>query len=301
MALEHPVYVLVGSEAVQRRYLLGRLKQQAGEWERVDLSKTEMIDLMQPSLLASPDSPLVRVVAGYSALKPAARKQLAAGIEEMGEGLHLAICVDRLGGKDPIRAAVPEEAVVSLAAPKRGQFEAWLTRQARLFGVGIDQTGAQEMVERIGEDTEALASELLRISATGNINADTVRRLTPKSSSTQAWGWVDALAEGKDGARELKDCEESGIEPLMMLGALAKRLTLVAWVKKADKESSGAADYPWKLAGQLAKRTSDSQLRHMLLMVAKAEQQLKGQSLLEGYTVLARLGQEIAYSPSSNT
>lgn len=301
MALEHPLYVLVGSESVQRRYLLSRLKQQSGAWERIQAADSDPADLLQPSLLSNHESPLVRVLEGYSSWKPAQRKELAGAAQQLGEGLNVVVCVDRLGAKDPIRSAIPDEAIVSLDSPKRGQFPSWLMRQAKLNGTALDSRAAEEMVSRIGEDTEALYSEMIRLGGLGEISLEQVQRLTPQAAGVQAWGWVDALAGREDGRRQLAECERSGLEPLMMLGALSKRLCLIAWTKLADRESAGASGYPWKLAQEAGRQWEREDLREALLLVAEAEKNLKGQSQLAGYTTLARLGRKLAQSPSSNT
>jgi len=293
-ALEYQVYVLVGSEPVQRRYLLQRLREQAGSWERMSVAKCSMTEILQSSLLADPENPLVRVLEDYSSLKSAERKELAAGLKLLAAGLNLIICVDRLGAKDPLRLAIPKEAIVSVSTPKRGQFVSWLMRQGRLSGISLEESAAIELVERIGENTEALAAELTRLGCLVKVTNDLVIRLTPHSAGSQAWGWVDALAARQPATKQLADCEASGLEPLMMLGALSKRLCMIAWTEVANQKSAQANDYPWKLAVRAAGKWPQLELRQALLNVAACQQQLKGQSRLTGYTLLARLDQQLS-------
>ena len=302
MGLEYPIYVLVGSEPVQRRHMLSRLREQSGSWERVQAESIGPAELLQPSLFANAESPLVRVIEGYSSWKPAQRKQLAQSLDQLGQGLNLIVCVDRLGAKDPLRAALDDKAVVALPAPKRGGFEKWLANHARLSGVPLDKAAAAAMVANIGENTEALAAELARLAgAFEKVDSQLIEKFTDKRHESQAWGFVDAVIEGSSQGGQLAECEASNLEPLLLLGALSKRLCLISWVQIADQESAGAADYSWRLARQAAKRWPRERLTEALSQVAKAEQQMKGLSGLSGYTILARLQAELGYSPSSKT
>lgn len=302
MALEHPIYVLVGSEPVQRGYLLKRLRDQSGSWEKVSAKELDPSEVTQASLLADPDRPMIRVIEDYEAWKPKQRKEMGALASQLGQGLNVVICASRLGPKDPIREAVDEQAIVKLSSPRPGAYPEWLCRQARLMGVPISGDTAELLVDRLGEDTQSLCSEIERLSPMGEVNRELVDRFTPALAHSQAWGWVDAVVGGQTADSLLSDCEASGLEPLMILGALSKRFCLLTWVKLADQQSSGTKDYPWRLAQRAAKGWSDPALRDALSSIGKAEEEMKGKSQLEGYTQLARLSHQLAYSAaSSNT
>ena len=301
MALDHPIYVLVGSEPVQRRYLLKRLKEQSGAWEKLSAKEVDPSETAQASLLADPEKPLVRMVEDYEAWKPAQRKEMASLADQLGDGLHIVICAGRLGPKDPIRGAVEEQAIVKLAAPKRGDFPNWVESQARLLGVQIDSPAARALVDRIGESTDSLSAELLRLQPMGPVSRETVERFTPHQAGSEAWDWIDSLVAGRVNDKELALCESSGLEPLMLLGALSKRFCLLCWVKIADQQSAGAKDYPWRLAKGAARDWSLPALKEALASIAYTEQQMKGKSQLDGYTQLGRLSRRLAQSASSKT
>ena len=301
MALDQPIYVLSGSEPVQRRYLLGRMKETAGEWERFQASETEPSELMQLSLMANLEEPLVRVLDGYESWTPKQRKQLAAIGSEF-EGISIVVLANKLGAKDPLRLGLPDSTIIEIESPKRGAFESWLGRQAKIRGIQLADDAARELVIRVGENTELLTSEMKKVAAAhqGQVSLAAVRSLTPLIAQDLAWPWVDSLLAGSNGLKLLAGCEAAGIEPLMMLGALSNRLTLVAWVHLADQQSAGAKDYSWRLAKSASAKWPPSQLNEALRKVAEVDADIKGQSRLGSFLQLARLGNYLANQSSSS-
>ena len=297
MALQSSCYVLVGNEPVRRRHLLERLRSQAGSWERVSATNTSPQEVLTGNLLSDPDSPLIRVVEDYTKWTAAQRKVLTKTLKDgITPGLCIVVLIDRLGAKDPIREAVTGDSLIQLEQPAKGRYASWVVRQARLSGVGIDNPAAELLVGLLGEDTEALASELSKLSLLGDTaTQEIIRSAVQGQPRSQIWGWIDALTTGR--RREalvcLAACEVAEEAPIALLGALQNRLLGIAWAGLMNQSQSGMKDYPWRQAQTALRSGWDHQrIQSALLSIIQLDGELKGLSNLDGYTQLARLSSQ---------
>lgn len=306
MALAHPCYVLIGSEPVRRRHLLARLSGHAADVERFSAAKSGPLDVWQPSLLADPDRPLLRVVTEYPKWTPAQRKQFAAACAAPVPGICCVVLCDKLGAKDALRGAVPDEALISMEAPKPGEFADWCMRQARLAGAQMDSAAARKLVARAGERTEALASEIekLTVASSGEpITEQLVGRLVAAEQQTSSWAWADAVIarDRRSAVAALAEAELAGQQPLALTGVLHGRLLNIAWVHAGVRaEQVAAKPYPFKLAAQAARSDwPKDRAVAALRALCELEAGLKGGCQLNAWTQLARFSAQTASTRSS--
>jgi DNA polymerase III delta subunit len=297
MALEQSLYVLVGSEPVRRRYLLDRLRSQAGSWETHSASDIGPEELLMGSLLLDPQAPLVRMLTDYAKWSPAQRKAFAAEIQtlEPGSGLCVVMTIDRLGAKDVLHGAIPDGSLIQIEQPARGRYADWVGRQAQLSGVGLPAGWPDRLVEMIGENTEALAAEIDKASLLaqdGKVSAADMQQIVSPVAQSAVWIWADALMEGNKpkALQALGACEGAEDAPLALLGALWNKVLGIAWAHQLSQEQSGMKDYPWRKTKELIGAGWDkNRTSKAIQSLAEIEAGLKGASGLDGYTQLARL------------
>jgi len=294
MALQYPVMVLVGNDPVRRRQLLARLKAQAGDWQHVSAADVQPLDLLQPNLLCDPDRPLVRVLSNYPKWTAAQRKQLAKAAGSVPDGVAVVIVCDKLGDKDPIRGALAAEAIVESAAPQAGRYLPWIERQAELAGVSIQRDAAQELLRRVGERNEQLASELSKLAAASDgqpITVQLVGDLVAGTVEVKPWDWADAMIDGERAAamRHLAACEQVGDQPLALTAVLHGRLINMAFAHAGlNAQTAGVKPYPWRIAQQAAHGAWPAdRVKRALVQLVELEAGLRGGSMLPPATLIA--------------
>ncbi|MGI9019381.1 MAG: DNA polymerase III subunit delta [Solirubrobacterales bacterium] len=158
------------------------------------------------ALTALPPDVTVVLVAREEPPKVRAPKALAAGVEKAGGD------------------------VLEFAAPKARQLPAWLDAEARRRGIAIDHDAAQLLVERMGESTVRLGSELDRLATWagdgGVVEREDLEAMIADTSEEVAWALTDALldrsAAGAVAAAERLTGQGEAVTPLIY--AAAKRL-----------------------------------------------------------------------------
>ncbi len=291
------VYVIAGEEPAGRRQALAKLRARSGDWEHVSLATAGPEALMAPTLLSSPDRPVVRVAEDYPKWKPAQRKALAKIAAQPSPGVAAVILVKSLGAKDPLAQALPAARVISLKAPAAGGHAAWLESLAARDGVTLEPGAAAEIVSRAGESTSLLACELDKLAACaggGPVTVDLARGLVAVTPAAQAgWGWTDMIIAGRrqEAFRLMGGLEAQGESPLALTAVLAGRLALIAWVHLGvSAEQAGAKPYPWKLAVQAAKGGwGPGRVAEAIAATGACERAIKGASHLPPWAEAGRL------------
>lgn len=292
MALQ-AVYAIIGSEPVAIKQALGQLRAEAGAWEEHDAAAVKPPELCSPSLLTDPERPLVRVLSNYPAWGQSQRKQFAELVEELPPGLCVVVLLKQLGVKDPLREVLGQGQLIEAIAPRRGGYARWLQRHADRRGIRLQAQAAERLVELVGEDTAALASELDKLHAVasdGEITSDLVQQLVGRQSEVAAWGWVEAMMRGDvpQALRELAELERCEAEPLQLTGALTSRLLTIAWVQLGlSAEQAQVKPYAWRKAREAVEgRWDRARIRLALRRLAALEEQLKGASALPAQALL---------------
>lgn len=293
-AIKHPVYALVGEEPVRRRQLLDRLRVLAGDVERVSASDRSPDDVAQSTLLADPDTPLIRIVDNYAAWKPAQRKRMAEIAADMLPGVVVIILAKTLGAKDPLRSALPADAVLSCAAPDTRGFPAWAVEYAKASGATLDRDAAAELLARVGERTAKLSAEIDKLAAAASdrrVTAEIVRALTDSAVERDGWALTDAIVAGDrvTAFEQLAALEGGSLSPLALTGALSSRLVPIAWCALGvSMQDAGAKPYAWRKAQDAVRAGwTAERVRATLLSLADCEAQLRGGSTLPEWVVFA--------------
>jgi len=131
----------------------------------------------------------------------------------------LADAVEAVGGK-----------VLAYAAPKPRDLPRWLVAEAARRGFALAPDGAQLLVERMGEATTRLATELDRLALwagpEGTVERADLERMVADTSEEVAWALSDALVD-RDPAAALAAAErlaDQGEAITPMIYQAAKRL-----------------------------------------------------------------------------
>jgi DNA polymerase III subunit delta len=160
-------------------------------------------------------------IAALGALPPGVTVVLVAHEEppKMRVAKKLATAVEEAGGE-----------VINYEAPKARQLPAWLREEARRRGFELESDAATLLVERLGEGTTRLATELDRL-ATWAVPGEAVTRedldrMVADTSEEASWALSDAILD-RDPAAALAAAErlaDQGSSVTPMVYAVAKRL-----------------------------------------------------------------------------
>ncbi len=121
--------------------------------------------------------------------------------------------------------------------PTGPQLERWVERRAKAMGASITPDAAKRLIEAVGDNPRALASELEKLSVYagkgGGIDAAAVRALTPDLRQSRGFDLTDALAR-RQRAHALALLHEflaDGQAPLQVLGLIASQIRTLIQVK----------------------------------------------------------------------
>jgi DNA polymerase-3 subunit delta len=138
--------------------------------------------------------------------------------------------------------------VLAYEAPKARQLPAWLREEAGRRGFELDPDAAGLLVERIGESTTRLASELDRLATWaepgGVVSRTDLERMVADTSEEVSWALSDAILD-HDGAAALEAAERltgqgAAVTPLVY--AVAKRLREANQALEALEAGQSPAD-----------------------------------------------------------
>lgn len=141
----------------------------------------------------------------------------------------------RLGGVKQLIAMATTKTFAPLRGPKLLQ---WLDEEARALGVTFDRGAVESLVERLGDDQEALASELAKLSLAVNGRAMTVDDVDAQTIPTDegvVWTMTDLVSAGrkKDALRYARRLLERGSDAYGLWAILLSMLKNVVLVRGA--------------------------------------------------------------------
>lgn len=120
--------------------------------------------------------------------------------------------------------------VLRYEAPKTRELPGWLVEEARRRGFALEADAARVLCERLGDDTERLATELDRLSVWadegGTVTANNLESMIADTSEEVVWALSDAIVD-RNAAAALNAAERlaeqgEGVTPLIYQAA--KRL-----------------------------------------------------------------------------
>jgi DNA polymerase III subunit delta len=217
-------------------------------------------------------------------------------------GAVLALVTEETPKSDALaKAAGKAGKVLAYDAPKPRDLPAWVRSQFERLGANAEPDAARALVEIVGDDLVALATEADKITiwAGGSpITREDVERLAAPAREEAAWAITDAWGE-RDGAA-LMAAAESELErrePFAISVRLAAHVTLVRSVKLLAAEGVGAKDIAKRVrvhefrvrkAIGHADRYSQEELDAALTRLASLDAALKGASRLSNTHELTR-------------
>lgn len=313
-----PVYLLSGSDRPKVRLALRRLRARFGT-ESVETLSAETAsgeDAVAAcnalGLFAGEGGRLVVVEnierwkaedVGAIALyleKPAPAAVLALVAEEPLRGAKLAQAVSRAGQ------------VLAYEAPKPRDLPSWVRERFESAGLEVEPDAARALVEIVGENLAALATEVEKIadwSEGERVTRREVELLAAPSQEATAWAVTDAWG-ARDLRRALAACEsdlEHGEEPFVIAVRLASQVALVRSAQSLAAEGLGVKDIAKRLrkhefrvrkAMAHGENYSRDELDAAVVRLAALDEALKGGSRLAGELELERALTELVATPA---
>jgi DNA polymerase-3 subunit delta len=303
-----PVYLLAGSDRPKVVRALRRLRSRFGD-ESIEQLAADTSDGAEAvaacnalGLFAGADGGRLVIVEGVERWKKA---DVEAVVEYLGDpvpGAVLALVAEATPKSDTLAKAVGKAGkVLAFDAPKPRDLPAWVRSQFERLGANAEPDATRALVEIVGDDLVALATEADKITiwAGGSpITREDVEGLAAPAREAAAWAITDAWGE-RDGAA-LMSAAESELErrePFAISVRLAAHVTLVRSVKLLAAEGVGARDIAKRVqvhefrvrkAIGHADRYSQEELDAALTRLASLDAALKGASRLSNTHELTR-------------
>jgi len=201
--------------------------------------------------------------------------------------------------------------VLAFDVPKPRDLPTWVRGQFERLGVRSDREAARALVEIVGEDATALATEAEKLAAWAGdepVGRREVELLAAPAHEASAWAIMDAWG-ARDLAAALDACQsalEHGEEPFVVAVRLASQVTLVRQAQALAEEGLGAREIAKRLRkhefrvrkalGHAENYTHD-ELDDAVVRLAALDGALKGASRLAGELELERALVELVRMP----
>jgi DNA polymerase III subunit delta len=314
------VYLLIGGDRPKIRLALRRLRGRFGA-ESIELLSAEHADGAEAvagcnalGLFAGGGGRLV-IVEGVERWKDADADAVSAYLAEPVHGAVLALVAEEQLPKGSKLPEVVGKAgqVLAYDAPRPRDLPGWVRARFESLGVQADAEAARALVEIVGEDVTALATEAEKIAAwTGEepVGRREVELLAASAQEASAWVLTDAWG-GRDLGRVLAACEadlEHGADPFVIAMRLASQVGLVRSVQALVEEGLGARDIAKRVrkhefrvrkAMGHAQNYSRDELDAAVVRLAALDAALKGESRLAGELELERALVELTRAPET--
>ena len=299
-----PSYLIAGSDERKIGAARRRLRQRA-EREGGDAA----LQVFEPAGSGAPDASALLAAIPALSLVAARRYLLADHVERWaaGQAEAVAAAIGALPpdltlvlvahGKAPRKLVSAVEAaggeILSYEAPRTSELAGWLVAEAERRGYSLDPAAARMLVERMGEGTVRLSTELDRLalwaSPGGGVSAADLEEMIADTSEAASWALADAIVERRaDHAvlcAERLAAQGESVTPLVY--AVAKRLRQAARAVgeleagRSPKEVAASLQMHPYAAKQLVRRVrgaSEREMRDAIGAIADLELWTRGGS-----------------------
>lgn len=312
-----PIYLLTGGDRPKIRRALVRLRARFGpeSVETIDAAAAggeEAVAACNSLGLFAGDGGRLVVVEGVEQWKKEDEEAIAGYVANPAPGALLALVAggDLKGSSLPALAAKAGE-VLAYDIPRPRDLPSWVRAQFERLGVAVDAEGARALVEVVGEDATALASEVDKLAAWSGgepVGRREVELIAAPAHEASQWAIMDAWG-ARDLTASLSACHadlERGTEPFLVAMRLGSQVTLVRQVQLLQEEGLGARDIAKRLrkhefrvrkALGHAENYSRDELDEAVVRLAQLDAALKGASRLAGELELERALIEIVRRP----
>ena len=303
-----PVYLLTGSDRPKHVRALLRLRSrfEAEAVEQLSAESASGVDAVAAcnalGLFGGEGGGRLVIVQVVERWRKADVDAIAAYLRDPVRGAVLALAAEELPrGSALVNLAEKHGRLLRYDVPKPSSLHSWARAELERLGVSADADAARALVELVGDDTVALASELEKLAAWADgepVGRAEVEQLATPGREAAAWALTDAW-----GARDLPalleacDLALEKKEPFLLAVGLAAHVGRVraaqALAEQGLRTREVAAklkmkEYPARKALQHAERYSRDELDSALVRFAELDAAIKGASRLSGELELVR-------------
>jgi DNA polymerase III subunit delta len=219
----------------------------------------------------------------------------------------LLIVTDRLDKKASeaswVRAIEEHGVWLPIPPVQAAALPGWLRARAKMLNIDIDPAAAQLIVDRVEGNLLAAQQELekLQLLAKGHsIDSETVLRSVGDSARYDVFQLAAAAAAG-DAARALRvllSLKSEGVEPTLILWALAREIRGMWQARERDRLRSAIRGSGWNLAATPAPRALSRvrklPLAPLLIEASRTDRVIKGLSSGDAWGALTNLTAALA-------
>ena len=311
-----PIYLLTGGDRPKIRRALERLRSRFGP-ESVEILSAEgvagdeVVAALNSLGLFAGDGGRLVVVEDVERWKKADEDAVAGYLADPVPGAVLALVAGELKGSAlPALCAAGGE-VLAYDVPRPRDLPTWVRAQFERSGVQADGEAARAMIEIVGEDASALATEVEKLaawSAGEPVGRREVELLAAPAQEASAWAIMDAWG-ARDLPGALAACQsdlEHGADPFAVTMRLSSQVALVRQARALSEEGLGVKDIAKRLRkhefrvrkalGHAENYTRD-ELDEAVIRLATLDASLKGASRLTGDLELERAIIELVRTP----
>lgn len=304
-----PVYLLTGTDKPKISRALERLRARfpEGAVEHLSADGASGEEAVAACLaLGLFEGGRLVIVEGVDRWKAADAKRVAAYLADPTPGTVLALCGDDLKAGSALVKACAKAGDVRTWNVQKRKLPEWVAEQFARLGASADKEACEALVELVGEDLGALASEVEKLTTWAGgepIGARDVEALAVPSREVAPWAMSDAWG-ARDVGAVLTACESEleRKEPFVLAARLASHVGLIRSVRRLADEGHGSREIARRLnvhefrarkaLGQIENYSPD-ELDRALVRLAELDAALKGASRLSGELELERALVEI--------
>ena len=312
----HPIYLLTGGDRPKIRRALERLRSRFGAESVETLSAQEIggdeavTSLSALGLFAGETGRLV-IVEDVERWKKQDEDAVAAYVADPVPGAVLALVAAELKGSSLPTVCAKAGEVLTYDVPRPRDLPGWVRAQFDRLDTQVDGEAARALVEIVGEDVNALATEVEKLAtwAAGEpVGRREVELVAVPAHETTAWAIMDAWG-ARDLPAALVACQsdlEHGADPFAVAMRLSSQVALVRQAQALSEEGLGVKDIAKRLRkhefrvrkalGHAENYTRD-ELDEAVIRLAELDSALKGASRLAGEFELERAIVELVRRP----
>lgn len=311
-----PIYLLTGGDRPKIRRALERLRSRFGAESIETLSAQEIggdeavASLNALGLFAGETGRLV-IVEDVERWKKEDEDAVAAYVADPVPGAVLALVAAELKGSSLPAVCAKAGEVLTYEVPRPKDLPGWVRAQFERFDTQVDAEAARALVEIVGEDVNALATEVEKLAtwAAGEpVGRREVELVAAPAQEATAWAIMDAWG-ARDLPAALVACQsdlEHGADPFAVAMRLSSQAALVRQAQALSEEGLGVKDIAKRLRkhefrvrkalGHAENYTRD-ELDEAVIRLAELDAALKGASRLAGELELERAIVELVRAP----
>jgi DNA polymerase III subunit delta len=311
-----PIYLLTGGDRPKIRRALERLRSHFGPESIETLSAEDSggedaVTAMNSLGLFAGEGGRLVIVEEVERWKKPDEEAIARYLADPVTGAVLALVAGELKGSSLPALCAKAGEVLTFEVPKQRDLPTWVRAQFERLGVQADGEAARALVEIVGDDVSALATEVEKLAAWAGgepVGRREVELLAAPAQEASAWAIMDAWG-ARDLSAALAACQsdlEHGSDPFVIAMRLSSQVTLVRQVQALADEGLGTKGIAKRLRkhefrvrkalGHADNYTRD-ELDEAVIRLAALDAALKGDSRLSGELELERAIVELVRSP----